>query len=294
MDIKQNHRMIFGAALTAVLAVSVATVQATPVPPSDLGGFALNGTGAGGTAGQALNVTSSTSTSLAAPEDNYYVSSDSFSTLSPFSISFDYGVSGNGISSNTSTSPSTLNGTLMNFFLGDVTGAQSTSPNIEFTINPYANDISNNYDSNPNGLGGSGGGGGSGISGGSGGTSGGSSGTPGYYTFTNTFIYTGSIVGVTLNYDPTTATLQEVVNTSTGEHQVFSFNIDLATTLGSSTNFSFEGKTGSTPATAYQQSISNFSYTETSSTVPEPGVMALFLAAGAGLLLLPRLSNTRN
>jgi hypothetical protein len=286
MTIKPNREMIIGGVFAVALTASVGAVQASPVVPGDLGGFATNGTGAYGTNGQALDITSGLSGSQAAPEDNFYVSNDTFSTLSPFSISFDYGVSGNGISSNTQSAPSALNGTLLNFFLGDVTGSQSTSPSLEFTINPYANDISNTYTPNnipsSNPSGGTGGG-----TGGTGGSSGGSSSTPGYYTFTNTFVYTGSIVGVTLNYDPTTATLQEVINTSTGEHQVFSFSINLAATLGTTTNFSFEGKTGSTPATAFQQSISNFSYSDT--VVPEPDVMTLLLGAGAGLLLLPRL-----
>jgi hypothetical protein len=286
----KNRSVIFISAFASVLAGSVIAAQATTVPPSDLGGFALNGSGNSGLGGQAMNITTSTSSNLTAPEDNIYLSNDTFSTVNPFSISFDYGVSGAGISPNTSTPPAALNGTLANFFLGN---GPSSTPGLEFTINPYASNVS--YYSDPTTTGGNGGTSGNNI-GGNTGTPGGTGGTgsnsnagisPGYETITTNFLYTGSIVGVALSYDPSTTTLQEIISTSTGQQHVFSFNIDLATTLGTSTNFGFEGKTGGTPSTAYQQTISNFSYADSITPVPEPGILSLFLLGGSGLLLLP-------
>ena len=269
MTMLKYRGLVFSAVFAAATAAGAVAAQATTVPPSDLGGFSNNGSGAGGLAGQAFNITTSTTADLTASEDNIFLSNDQFSTTSPFSISFDYGVSGAGISPNTSTPPAALNGTLANFFLGS---GPSSTPGLEFTINPYASNVS--YYSNPSAA-----------------NSGGSSTNPGpsqgYYTITTNFLYTGSIVGVALSYDPTTTSLQEIISTSTGQRQVFSFNINLATTLGGSTNFGFEGKTGSTPATAYQQTISNFSYANSSSPVPEPGILSLLLAGGSGLLLLP-------
>ena len=285
MNLK-NRALVFSAAFAAVLAGSVIAAQATTVPPSDLGGFALNGTGDSGLGGQSMNITTSTTTNLTAAEDNIYLSNDTFSTASPFSISFDYAVSGSGISPNTSTAPTALNGTLANFFLGS---GPSSTPGLEFTINPYASNVS--YYGNPATTGGTGTSG-SGISGGTGGTggTGGSSSSAlsqGYETITTNFLYTGSIVGVALSYDPSTTTLQEIISTSTGQQHVFSFNLDLSTTLGVSTNFGFEGKTGSTPSTAYQQTISNFNYADSTTPVPEPGILGLFLAGSGGLLVLP-------
>ena len=282
MNLK-NRALVFSAAFAAVLAGSVIAAQATTVPPSDLGGFALNGTGDSGLGGQSMNITTSTTTNLSAPEDNIYLSNDTFSTASPFSISFDYAVSGAGVSPNTSTPPSALNGTLANFFLGS---GPSSTPGLEFSINPYASNVS--YYGNPATTG-STGAGGSGGTGGTGGTGGSSSSglSQGYETITTNFLYTGSIVGVALSYDPSTTTLQEIISTSTGQQHVFSFNLDLSTTLGVSTNFGFEGKTGSTPSTAYQQTISNFNYADSTTPVPEPGILGLFLAGSGGLLVLP-------
>ena len=282
MNLK-NRALVFSAAFASVLAGSVIAAQATTVPPSDLGGFALNGAGDSGLGGQSMNITTSTSTNLTAPEDNIYLSNDTFSTANPFTISFDYAVSGSGISPNTSTPPTALNGTLANFFLGS---GPSSTPGLEFTINPYASNVS--YYGNPATTGGTGLGGSGGI-GGTGGTGGSSSSglSQGYETITTNFLYTGSIVGVALSYDPSTTTLQEIISTSTGQQHVFSFNLDLATTLGASTNFGFEGKTGSTPSTAYQQTISNFNYADSTTAVPEPGILGLFLAGGGSLLLLP-------
>ena len=283
MNLK-NRALVFSAAFVSVLAGSVIAAQATTVPPGDLGGFALNGAGDSGRGGQSMNITTSTTTNLSAPEDNIYLSNDTFSTATPFSISFDYAVSGAGVSPNTSAAPSALNGTLANFFLGS---GPSSTPGLEFTINPYASNVS--YYSNPATTGGTGG---SGISGGTGGTgsTGGSAGSglsQGYETITTNFLYTGSIVGVALSYDPSTTTLQEIISTSTGQQHVFSFNLDLSTTLGVSTNFGFEGKTGSTPSTAYQQTISNFNYADSTTPVPESGILGLFLAGSGGLLVLP-------
>ncbi len=281
MAILKHPGLIFSAVFAAATAAGAVAAQATTVPPGDLGGFSNNGSGTAGLAGQAFNITASTTTDLTTSEDNTFLSNDPLSTTSPFSISFDYGVSGAGISPNTSTPPAALNGTVANFFLGS---GPSSTPGLEFTINPYASNVS--YYQNP----GSTSGGGTGITGGTGGTGGGSTSsgpTQGYYTITTNFLYTGSIVGVALNYDPTTASLQEIISTSTGQQQVFSFNINLATTLGASTNFGFEGKTGSTPTTAYQQTISNFSYANSTSTVPEPGMLSLLALGASGLVLLP-------
>jgi hypothetical protein len=280
----KNRALVFSAAIASVLAGSAIAAQATTIPPSDLGGFALNGTGDSGLGGQSMNITTSTTTNLSAAEDNTFLSNDSFSTANPFSVSFDYGVSGAGISANTSTPPAALNGTLANFFL---TSGASSTPGLEFTINPYASNVS--YYGSSSSTSSAGGGGGGSIIGGTGGTGGS---TPsglsqGVYTITTNFLYTGSIVGVALSYDPATTTLQEIISTSTGQHQVFTLNIDLTTTLGASTNFGFEGKTGSTPATAYQQTISNFSYADSTTPVPEPGMLSLLLAGGSSLLLLP-------
>lgn len=278
MTISKHRGWVFSAVFAAATAAGAVAAQATTVPPSDLGGFSNNGSGASGLAGQAFNITTSTASDLSAAEDNTFLSNDSLSTASPFSVSFDYGVSGAGISPNTSTPPAALNGTLANFFLSN---SSSSTPGLEFTINPYASNVT--YYSNPGNTGGS-------INGGTGGGGGGStSSTPsqGAYSITTNFLYTGSIVGVALNYDPSTTSLQEIISTSTGQRQVFTFNINLASTLGVSTNFGFEGKTGSTPATAYQQTISNFSYANSTTAVPEPGMLSLLLAAGSSLLLLP-------
>ncbi len=287
MTMSKHRGLAFSVIFIAATAAGAVAAQATTVPPSDLGGFSSNGSGAGGLAGQAFNITTSTTADLTASEDNTFLSNDSFSTANPFSISFDYGVSGAGISSNTTTPPAALNGTLANFFLGS---GPSSTPGLEFTINPYASNVSY-YGSSPS-TGSAGGGsiiGGAGGGGGSGGGGSGTNSTPsqGAYTITTNFLYTGSIVGVALSYDPTTTTLQEIIRTSTGQQQVFTFNIDLATTLGASTNFGFEGKTGGTPATAYQQTISNFSYADSTTPVPEPGMLSLLLAGGSSLLVLP-------
>ena len=277
MTMLKYRGLVFSAVLAAATAAGAVAARATTIPPSDLGGFSNNGSGAGGLAGQAFNITTSTTADLTASEDNIFLSNDQFSTTSPFLISFDYGVSGAGISPNTSTPPAALNGTLANFFLGS---GPSSTPGLEFTINPYASNVS--YYSNPSGTSSGGG-----IPGGTGGSSTNPGSSQGYYTITTNFLYTGSIVGVALSYDPTTTSLQEIISTSTGQQHVFSFNINLATALGGSTNFGFEGKTGSTPATAYQQTISNFSYANSSSPVPEPGILSLLLVGGGGLLLLP-------
>ena len=282
--------LLFSAMFAAATVAGAVAAQATVVPPGDLGGFSNNGSGAGGLAGQAFNITTSTTADIPASEDNTFLSNDSFSTANPFSISFDYGVSGAGISSNTTTPPAALNGTLANFFL---TSGSSSTPGLEFTINPYASNISYYGSSNSTGSAGGGGGGGGSIIGGTGGAGSGGGGstnsTPsqGQYTITTNFLYTGSIVGVALSYDPTTTSLQEIISTSTGQQQVFTFNIDLATTLGTSTNFGFEGKTGSTPGTAYQQTISNFNYADSTTPVPEPGMLSLLLVGTGSLLMLP-------
>ncbi len=269
MYVKTNSGFILGAAIASVVAVS-GSVQAVP---SDLGGFALTGgSGTYGTGQSAFNIT----TGAGASENNFFASNDTFSTLSPFTVSFQYQLSGTGVVSGATSPPSNLNGTMANFFLGS---PNSSSPNLEFTLNPFANDVSNNYVSNSGGggSGGLGNGGGTGSLGGTGGT------TPpsGFTTITSTFVYTGSVVDFALSYNPGTTTLTETIGTSTGEHQTFTFNIDLATTLGDNINFGFEGKTGTT---GYQQQISKLNYVN---AVPEPGIASLFLAAGAGLLLLP-------
>jgi hypothetical protein len=275
----KNRALVFGATFAAAMVAGTFAAQATTVPPGDLGGFSINGVGDAGLLGQAMNITTSTSTNLANPEDNIYLSNDTFSTTNPFSISFDYGVSGAGISPGSSTAPTGLNGTVANFFLGN---GPSSTPGLEFTINPYASSVS--YYSNPTTTSGN-----SGGAGGNGGTGGSinSDPSPSNYTITTNFLYTGSIVGVALSYDPTTTTLQEIISTSTGQQQTFSYNIDLATTLGVTTNFGFEGKTGGTPGTAYQQTISNFNYADSTTPVPEPSMLSLFLTGGAGLLLVP-------
>ena len=187
MAILKHRGLIFTAVFAAATAAGAVGAQATTVPPGDLGGFSNNGSGTAGLAGQAFDITASTTADLTTSEDNTFLSNDQFSTASPFSISFDYGVSGAGISPNTSTPPAALNGTVANFFLGS---GPSSAPGLEFTINPYASNVS--YYQNP----GSTSGGGTGITGGTGGTGGGGSNTnsgpsQGYYTITTNFLYTG-------------------------------------------------------------------------------------------------------
>ena len=148
-------------------------------------------------------------------------------------------------------------------------------------INPSTNAITDPpvYNSIPSG-GGTGGG-----SGGGGSTSGlpaGNSGSSGgYYTFTNSYFYMGSVAGINLSYDSSKDILTETISFTGSSPVVFNYNLDLAAKVGSQMNLDFTAVTGSTSQT---QTISGINYTNTSA-VPEPTTLGL-LAVGC-LALLP-------
>ncbi len=252
------------------LGIGLFTPEIASATPTDLGGFTLtsgsvSGSSAGttfGLSGASFNVTD------AANQTNVFQSNSTISSAGNFDLAFNYNISANTAQSNTT-------GAKTEFSLAGQNGT------LNFVINPSTNAITDPpvYNSIPSG-GGTGGG-----SGGGGSTSGlpaGNSGSSGgYYTFTNSYFYMGSVAGINLSYDSSKDILTETISFTGSSPVVFNYNLDLAAKVGSQMNLDFTAVTGTASQT---QTISGINYTNTSA-VPEPTTLGI-LAVGC-LTLLP-------
>ncbi len=263
---------IAGAA--GILGVCLLGTGVSNATPTDLGGFTLSSGAVGGNSSGATGFGASGGSfnlTDGANQFNAFKSNDTISTDSNFSVGFNYNISAN-------TSQADTSGAKTEFSLAGQNGT------LNFVVNPFTNGVTDppSYIKSPStggtGSGGTGSGGGAAFSLPPGNT--GSS--AGYYTFTNSFFYLGSIAGINLSYNRASDMLTETISFTGSGPVVFNYNINLSLEIGSQANLDFTSVTGTAPQT---QNISGLHY---SVATPEPTGLALLLGGGGVLLLLRR------
>ena len=258
---------IAGAAgLLGVCLLGAGTANATP---TDLGGFTLSSGSVGGNSAGATGLGASGGSfnlTDGANQLNVFQSNDTIATDSNFSLGFNYNISANTSQANTA-------GAETEFSLAGQNGT------LNFIVNPFTNGITDppSYvkKTSTGGTGSSGGGTFSLPPGNTGSSA-------GYYTFTNSFFYLGSIAGINLSYNSSSDMLTETISFTGSGPVVFHYNINLGSEIGSQANLDFTSVTGTNSQT---QTVSGVNY---SVATPEPASLGLLLGSGGALFLLRR------
>lgn len=271
MELFSRGYIAGAAGILGVCLLGASTANATP---TDLGGFTLSSGAVGGNSSGATGFGASGGSfnlTDGANQINAFQSKDTFSTSSNFSLGFNYNISAN-------TSQADTSGAKTEFSLAGQNGT------LNFVINPFNNGVTDppSYIKSP-----STGGTGSGGTGSSGGGTfslppGNTGSSAGYYTFTNSFFYLGSVAGINLSYNSSRDLLTETISFTGSGPVVFNYNINLASEIGSQANLDFTSVTGTTSQT---QTVSGVNY---SVATPEPAGLGLLLGGGGVLLLVRR------